>query len=377
MTTEQPPFPDYYEVLGARPDVSDEELRAARREAVKRWHPDRNTAAEAEEMMRLVNAAWEVLGKPETRAEYDAVYFAWRAAEYARRAAAADEVRREYVRERLEREEGEAAERGATRERGTVGGVDQGSDGSSVGQDWDVDTGNNGSDVVVDQSTAKKDDTRRQVIGIVLVGLVVVACIIGIDACNRAASEAEMRSEQTATAMASFSITPTPTHQTIRSKIGDGRIECAPVLFSPHSERTTEFWTSVKFMVPTSSEWSVGYRYHIGNFGQSDAATFIFKERSSGPRAYHWTRYGPANSRYVGPEWIRPQSALNAGVDNVLGIEVNERGSYLILNGELQIQVPVGQLNPRISRVQFCVGFLSGEASEYELQYSDLTGGAR
>lgn len=368
MTSEQQPFSDYYEVLGARPDASDEELRAARRDAVKRWHPDRNSAPEAEGMMRLVNAAWEVLGTPETRAEYDAVYFAWRAAEYARRAAAADEVRRGYVRERMERDEREVVERDATRGRGA--------DGSSVGQDRDVDAGNNGSDVVVDQSSAKKDDTRRQVIGIALVGLVVVACIIGIDACNRAASEAELRSEQTATAMARFSITPTPTHQTIRSIVGDGLIECRHAFYTAQKD----FWSSVIFRTPTSSSWSVGFLYHnpyLLDGLERDAATFIHKTRSGLTYASHWTRNDVGNDHRMGPNRISPVSALKTTGDNKMRLDVNERGSFLILNDELQIHVPIGKLNPTVSPVRFCVGFLAEEVSEYSLEYQDLTGGPR
>ena len=95
MTSERSPFPDYYEVLGVDPDVSDEELRDARMEAVKRWHPDRNSEPGADEMMRLVNHAWDVLGEPASRAEYDAQYFAWIRGEQVRGAATADDGRRE------------------------------------------------------------------------------------------------------------------------------------------------------------------------------------------------------------------------------------------------------------------------------------------
>ena len=74
---------------------------------------------------------------------------------------------------------------------------------------------------------------------------------------------------------------------------------------------------------------------------------------------------------------LHPASVLKTRGDNTLRIEVNERGSFLILNGELQLIVPVAQLNPAPSRVQFCAGFFRNEASEYELRYSDLSGGAR
>lgn len=93
MTSEHQPFPDYYSALGVDPDVSDEELRHARREAVKRWHPDRNSEPGADEMMRLVNHAWDVLGDPASRSDYDERYFAWIKAEQARRE---DDGRRRY-----------------------------------------------------------------------------------------------------------------------------------------------------------------------------------------------------------------------------------------------------------------------------------------
>ena len=52
-----------YEVLGVQPGVSQEELRAAYRELVRRLHPDRNPGfvAEATERLAAINAAYELL----------------------------------------------------------------------------------------------------------------------------------------------------------------------------------------------------------------------------------------------------------------------------------------------------------------------------
>lgn len=376
MTSEQPPFPDYYEVLGARPDVSDEELRAARREAVKRWHPDRNTAAEAEEMMRLVNAAWEVLGKPETRAEHDAVYFAWRAAEYARRAATADEVRRGYVRERMERDEREAREaeeRRAADEATADGGRGHAAGGSSGVGDWDAGARNGGSD----SGGGKATEMMDRVFGVILVGIVVLVGLIAAIAFGRAGLETDGRLAQsyTSSAIADYSHVSTSTDGTLEAIVGDGQIECQ---FVPIGN-TVNFWASSTFRVPTTSSWSVGFLYYNPDRRGSlewDAATYVYKNWSSGPYAGHWTRRNGVIEHQIGREWIRPQSALNTRGYNTMEIGADESGSYLILNGELQVQVPVALLNPVSSRVKFCVGFFSDEASGYELPYWNLTGRA-
>ena len=80
--------PDHYEILGVSFDASDDEIRRAYRRVAMDWHPDRNKHTNAPRMMRLINEARDVLGKPERRAEYDRDYFLLRSmtAEAARRA---------------------------------------------------------------------------------------------------------------------------------------------------------------------------------------------------------------------------------------------------------------------------------------------------
>jgi curved DNA-binding protein CbpA len=67
---------DWYDVLGVAPDASEDELRRAHRSAVRELHPDTRDPglppADADEALRLVNQAWEVLGDPARRADYDA-----------------------------------------------------------------------------------------------------------------------------------------------------------------------------------------------------------------------------------------------------------------------------------------------------------------
>lgn len=63
------PRPDHYRILGVAPDAGHDEIAAAFRSLAKRWHPD----APAGDAARFteVHAAWEVLGDPARRLEYD------------------------------------------------------------------------------------------------------------------------------------------------------------------------------------------------------------------------------------------------------------------------------------------------------------------
>ncbi len=68
---------DHYAVLGVTRQAEHDRIRRAYLEAARRWHPDRHRsrseaeAERAEEAMRRVNEAWEVLGNRERRAAYD------------------------------------------------------------------------------------------------------------------------------------------------------------------------------------------------------------------------------------------------------------------------------------------------------------------
>ena len=62
---------DYYKILGISPDATQEEIRRAYRRLSLQWHPDRNSTSDAPHMMRLINLAWDTLGDPNKRADYD------------------------------------------------------------------------------------------------------------------------------------------------------------------------------------------------------------------------------------------------------------------------------------------------------------------
>ncbi|WHZ13469.1 MAG: Chaperone protein DnaJ [Nitrospira sp.] len=67
---------DYYRVLGVSRDVSDDDIKKAYRKLVFQHHPDRNPDnAKAEEKIREINSAYEVLGDPESRRTYDRLHW--------------------------------------------------------------------------------------------------------------------------------------------------------------------------------------------------------------------------------------------------------------------------------------------------------------
>lgn len=66
------PRVDFYRVLGVSREASNDVIKKAYRKLVFEHHPDRNPdSKEAEDKIREINAAYEIIGDPESRRSYD------------------------------------------------------------------------------------------------------------------------------------------------------------------------------------------------------------------------------------------------------------------------------------------------------------------
>ena len=65
----------YYAILGVSEKAKYTEIRAAYRLLAKKFHPDRNNSDFAEDMIKKLNAAFEVLSNREKRRQYDETVF--------------------------------------------------------------------------------------------------------------------------------------------------------------------------------------------------------------------------------------------------------------------------------------------------------------
>ena len=70
-------FKDYYKALGVARDAGQDEIKRAYRRLARKYHPDVNKAAEAEQRFKEIGEAYEVLKDPEKRAAYDRIGSGW------------------------------------------------------------------------------------------------------------------------------------------------------------------------------------------------------------------------------------------------------------------------------------------------------------
>lgn len=62
---------DYYQILGVSRGASDAEIKRAYRKLAVKYHPDKNKEASAQDQIRVINEAYDVLGDVEKRRAYD------------------------------------------------------------------------------------------------------------------------------------------------------------------------------------------------------------------------------------------------------------------------------------------------------------------
>ena len=413
MPDERTQLPDYYAVLGVEFDASDDELRRAWRAAAKQWHPDTNRSPEAHGMMTRVNEAWEVLGNPERRAEYDTVYFRIRAAmadeerrrreaerqewerrerlrqqelerkrqeaETARRRAAEEERRRaERVRqekERLERERRERqrreaeARRTAEKERERRDRERRERARRHVYEGSSSQRPSPGQRKV--QWRSRLPDFVQKVpfwsgftVGIassVLLALIAAGAIALLIQQLGNADDYDGVSWVETAGWGSTAAT------------GDGSAGCSA---SSGGVRNVAAFgelpkAEVWFLTPEVKNWSAGFLYHLSRGGFSAAVL-----RRSGEH-YEVVNYTRTGSAEVARQDARFRSDLlhpsHSNVPNTLRMDVSERGTDLLVNDVPLTHVTRQDLRPHPSAVHFCAGFFSNEPM-YTVKFVGMRG---
>jgi DnaJ-class molecular chaperone len=64
-------MPNYYEILGVGRDATDVEIKKAYRSLSLQWHPDRNSAPEANAKFQEISEAYETLSDSDKKSQYD------------------------------------------------------------------------------------------------------------------------------------------------------------------------------------------------------------------------------------------------------------------------------------------------------------------
>uniref|UniRef100_A0A6C0H3I3 J domain-containing protein n=1 Tax=viral metagenome TaxID=1070528 RepID=A0A6C0H3I3_9ZZZZ len=67
--------PDLYSILEISKNASEQDIKKAYRKLTLQYHPDRNNSSDADEKIRKINEAYEILGDKEKRSQYDSEPF--------------------------------------------------------------------------------------------------------------------------------------------------------------------------------------------------------------------------------------------------------------------------------------------------------------
>lgn len=72
-------YKDYYKILGIKKEATQDEVKKAYRKLAVKYHPDKNSGDKAaEERFKEISEAYEVLGDPEKRKQYDQIGANWK-----------------------------------------------------------------------------------------------------------------------------------------------------------------------------------------------------------------------------------------------------------------------------------------------------------